>query len=82
MPKILHNQKETYESIQNHISVSYTHLVVNVAHTLNNIGLFGAVEGGSITNLTVDADGGVKGGDNVGILAGSVEGLSLIHIYN
>ena len=58
--------------------------VVNVAHTLNNIGLFGAVEGGSITNLTVDADGGVKGGDNVGILAGSVEGdtiiLSLIHI--
>ena len=53
--------------------------VVNVAHTLNNIGLFGAVEGGSITNLTVDADGGVKGGDNVGILAGSVEGDTIIY---
>lgn len=53
--------------------------VVDVANTLNNVGLFGAVDGGSITNLTVQADGGVKGGDNVGILAGSVEGDTIIY---
>ena len=53
--------------------------IVNVSHTLNNIGLFGAVEGGSIKNLTIEADGGVKGGDNVGILAGSVEGDTIIY---
>lgn len=53
--------------------------VVNVAYTLNNVGLFGAVEGGSIKNLTVQADGGVKGGDNVGILAGSIEGDTIIY---
>lgn len=53
--------------------------VINVAYTLNNVGLFGAVEGGSITNLTVQADGSVKGGDNVGILAGSIEGDTIIY---
>lgn len=52
--------------------------VVDTAHDLNNVGLFGAVDGGSIKNLTVESDSGVHGADNVGILAGSIEGDTIV----
>lgn len=51
--------------------------VSNSAYTLNNVGLFGAVEGGTIKNLTVAA-GTVSGGDNAGILAGNISGDTII----
>ena len=47
---------------------------------LSNIGLFGAVEGGSIKNLNIEAGDGINGTDAVGVLAGSVEGDT--YIYN
>ena len=53
--------------------------IVNVKDTLNNVGLFGAVEGGSIKNLTVEGEIS-SAGDNVGILAGSVSEDT--NIYN
>lgn len=53
--------------------------VVDTAHDLNNVGLFGAVDGGSIKNLTVESDSGVHGADNVGILAGSIEGDTIVY---
>jgi len=52
--------------------------VSNSAYTLNNVGLFGAMEGGTVKNLTVEADT-VSGGDNVGILAGSISGDTIIY---
>jgi hypothetical protein len=58
---------------------SITGMKINSAtNTLDNVGLFGAVEGGSIINLTVSADNGITGGDNVGVLAGSVSGDTII----
>lgn len=53
--------------------------ISSVSNELNNIGLFGAVEGGSIKNLIVSADNGMTGGDNVGVLAGSVSGDTIIY---
>lgn len=51
--------------------------IVNPSLNLQNLGLFGAVEGGSVKNLLVEADY-VHGVDNVGILAGSVSGDTII----
>lgn len=52
--------------------------VSNSVYTLNNVGLFGALEGGTIKNLTVEADT-ISGGDNVGILAGSISSDTIIY---
>lgn len=51
--------------------------IVNPSLNLKNLGLFGAVEGGSVKNLRVEADY-VHGVDNVGVLAGSVTGDTIV----
>jgi len=52
--------------------------VKSTTNTLNNIGLFGSIDGGSIKNLTVSAEG-ITGGDNVGVLAGSISGDTIVY---
>lgn len=45
--------------------------ISNSKSNLRNIGLFGAIEGGSIKNLTIEAEE-IYGSDNAGILAGTI----------
>ncbi|SEU22297.1 hypothetical protein SAMN05443270_3466 [Lacrimispora sphenoides] len=45
--------------------------ISNSTQSLRNIGLFGAIEGGSIKNLTIEAEE-IYGNDNAGILAGMI----------
>lgn len=52
--------------------------IVNTSQNLRNVGLFGAIEGGSIKNLVVEAED-VYGTDNVGILAGTISGDTIIY---
>ena len=50
----------------------------NNSLSLSNVGLFGSVEGGSIKNLTIEAED-VYGVDNVGVLAGLITGDTIIY---
>jgi len=52
--------------------------IFNSSLQLQNVGLFGHVEGGSIRNLSVESDY-VIGADNVGVLAGSITGSAIIY---
>ncbi len=51
--------------------------IINPALNLKNIGLFGAVDGGSIRNLTIEADD-IYGEENTAVLAGKVSGKTVI----
>lgn len=51
--------------------------IVNPGLELKNIGLFGVIEDGTVKNLTVEGDE-VYGTDNTAILAGCVQGSSVI----
>lgn len=42
-----------------------------MSQNLQNVGLFGAIEGGSVKNLTIEAED-IYGTDHVGILAGAI----------
>lgn len=52
--------------------------ITQTANTLNNVGLFGSIVGGSIKNLTVQADQ-ISAENNIGILVGSVSGDTVIY---
>lgn len=51
--------------------------VVDISKDLNNVGLFGVIENGSVKNLLIEGED-IYGGENVGVLAGSVKGDSVI----
>lgn len=52
--------------------------IVRPSLTLTNIGLFGVIDGGSVKNLTVEAED-IVGEDNTAVLAGAVLGDAVIH---
>ncbi len=52
--------------------------VVNPALSMKNLGLFGVIDGGSVRNLTIEAEE-LSGVDQVGILAGQIKGDAIIY---
>lgn len=52
--------------------------IINGSLNLKNIGLFGVIDGGSVRNLTVDADD-IYGDENTAVLAGAIKGDAVIY---
>lgn len=51
--------------------------IVDISKDLNNIGLFGVIENGTVENLVVEGED-IYGDENVGVLAGVIKGDSVI----
>ena len=51
--------------------------IIDPSLNLKNIGLFGAIDGGSVRNLTIEADD-IYGVENAAVLAGAVSGGAVI----
>lgn len=51
--------------------------IVDMSRNLNNIGLFGVIENGSVKNLIVEGED-IYGNENVGVLAGALKGNAVI----
>ncbi len=51
--------------------------IVDISRDLNNIGLFGVIENGSVRNLIIEGED-IYGNENVGVLAGALKGNTVI----
>ncbi len=52
--------------------------IVNMTYDLKNVGLFGVIDGGTVKNLTVEADM-IAGFENAAVLAGALKGNAVIY---
>ncbi|MGN0158572.1 MAG: hypothetical protein ACI39W_05460 [Brotaphodocola sp.] len=51
--------------------------IVDISKDLNHVGLFGVIENGSVKNLVIEGED-IYGAENVGVLAGTIKGDSVI----
>lgn len=72
---VTHSFKGNFDGCGNTISGLK---IINTTSDLQNVGLFGVIDGGSVRNLIVEAED-IYGMDNVAVLVGAIKGSTEIH---